>query len=89
MSIPRTKDVTRFDEGGVATLKEILDKIQRLSINTLGDTMKGPLGFKSYTDTNRPTASDQEAGTAIWNSDDGKLNISDGTDWTLPDGTTT
>lgn len=40
-----------------------------------------------YTDTTRPAAS---AGVqVIFNTDDGQLNISDGTNWTLPNGTTT
>ena len=42
---------------------------------------------KVYTDANRPNAG--EAGKTIFNSDDGQLNIDDGTNWTLPDGTTT
>jgi len=29
------------------------------------------------------------AGRVVFNSDDGALNIDDGTNWTLPDGTTT
>jgi hypothetical protein len=28
-------------------------------------------------------------GRVIYNSDDGQLNVGDGTNWTLPDGTTT
>lgn len=30
-----------------------------------------------------------QAGVVIFNTDDGQLNVSDGTNWTLPDGTTT
>lgn len=40
-----------------------------------------------YTDAQRPAAG--TAGRVIFNSDDGQLNIDDGTNWTLPDGTTT
>lgn len=39
------------------------------------------------TDATRPAAG--TAGRVFFNSDDGKLNIDDGTNWTLPDGTTT
>ena len=30
-----------------------------------------------------------KAGRVIYNTDDGQLNVDDGTNWTLPDGTTT
>ena len=40
-----------------------------------------------YTDTNRPDPG--EVGKVIFNTTDGQLNIDDGTNWTLPDGTTT
>ena len=40
-----------------------------------------------YDDAGRPAAG--YAGRMIFNSDDGHLNIDDGTNWTLPDGTTT
>ncbi len=45
------------------------------------------LNTKVYTDANRPDAGSD--GKIIFNSDDGQLNIDDGTNWTLPDGTTT
>ncbi len=40
-----------------------------------------------YTDTSRPAAG--TIGKVIFNTTDGQLNIDDGTNWTLPDGTTT
>ncbi len=43
--------------------------------------------FKSYNDAGRPTAG--TAGRTIWNTDDAQLNIDDGAQWTLPDGTAT
>jgi len=42
---------------------------------------------KIYTNASRPAAGIM--GKIIFNSDDGQLNIDDGTNWTLPDGTTT
>ena len=39
------------------------------------------------TDTTR--GSPGQKGRIIFNDDDGKLNVDDGTNWTLPDGTTT
>jgi hypothetical protein len=47
----------------------------------------GDLLLNVYTDATRPAAG--TAGRVIFNSDDGQLNIDDGTNWTLPDGTTT
>lgn len=40
-----------------------------------------------YTDATRPAAGTQ--GQFFFNSDDGQMNVDDGTNWTLPDGTTT
>lgn len=47
----------------------------------------GDLIVQSYTDGTRPAAG--TAGRIIFNTTDGQLNIDDGTNWTLPDGTTT
>jgi len=41
----------------------------------------------TYTDAQRPAAG--TAGRIIFNTDDGQLNVDDGTNWTLPDGTAT
>ncbi len=41
----------------------------------------------TYTDTSRPAAG--EVGKVIFNTTDGQLNVDDGTNWTLPDGTAT
>lgn len=46
-----------------------------------------PVVLPSYTNSSRPAAG--TAGLMIFNTDDGQLNIDDGTNWTLPDGTTT
>jgi hypothetical protein len=48
-----------------------------------------PVIFASYDDTTRPDAAEVGPGATIWNTDDAMLNISDGADWTLPDGTVT
>jgi hypothetical protein len=47
----------------------------------------GHMQLKVLTDATRGSAG--TAGQVIFNSDDGQLNIDDGTNWTLPDGTTT
>lgn len=47
----------------------------------------GDLVVRSRTDANRGSAG--TAGRVIFNTDDGQLNIDDGTNWTLPNGTTT
>lgn len=46
-----------------------------------------PVKLGVFTDATRPAAG--VAGRVIFNSDDGQLNVDDGTNWTLPDGTTT
>ena len=40
----------------------------------------------AYTDATRPAASSVPAGTVIYNSDDGGINVSDGTNWKGPSG---
>lgn len=55
------------------------------SFSVLGSYLKPPV----KTDANRGSAATAGAGAVIYNSTDGKLNVSNGTDWTLPDGTTT
>ena len=47
----------------------------------------GDLVVQSYNDAGRPTAG--TAGRIIFNTDDGQLNIDDGAQWTLPDGSAT
>ena len=57
-------------------------------IDTTGNvSVDVSLVLPSYTDTTRPSPG--TAGKVIFNTDDGQLNIDDGTNWTLPDGTTT
>jgi hypothetical protein len=64
--------------------------IFRVSSNNLGfasgDTLD-TLPLKSYTDATRGAPG--TAGRVIFNTTDGQLNIDDGVNWTLPDGTTT
>ena len=60
------------------------------SVNVLDDismSSQTTLKLGVYTDAQRPAAG--TAGRIIFNSDDGNLNIDDGTNWILPDGTTT
>lgn len=59
-----------------------------ISSSATGDyTFDRPVKVGVFTDAGRPAAG--TAGRIIFNSDDGQLNIDDGTNWTLPDGTTT
>ncbi len=51
----------------------------------LGGTLD--IRFPSYTDASRPAFGN--AGLVIFNTDDGQLNVDDGSQWTLPDGTAT
>jgi pentose-5-phosphate-3-epimerase len=41
----------------------------------------GPIAMKTYTNSNRPSASSLAAGTMIYNTDDHAPNFSDGTNW--------
>lgn len=60
------------------------DGLMRLGVANTGFS---ELNLSSKTDANRGAAG--AAGRVIFNSDDGNLNIDDGTNWILPDGTTT
>jgi hypothetical protein len=60
--------------------------VERLRIDEDGIKPSG-LVAPSFSDATRPAAG--LAGSIIFNTDDGMLNIDDGTNWTLPDGTTT
>lgn len=68
-----------------------------VSFSTMILTMRvvsSPVGaqstiFPSYTDSSRPSAGAVTAGTAIWNTDDGYPNWSDGANWVEADGTST
>ena len=51
------------------------------------DESVSELKLKVYTDATRPTPG--TAGRIIYNSTDGNLNIDNGTNWILPDGTAT
>jgi hypothetical protein len=55
--------------------------------NVLRLRADGTVQLPTFTNATRPAAG--TAGRIIFNSDDGQLNIDDGTNWTLPDGTTT
>ncbi len=48
----------------------------------------GTVVIPTYSDTTRPTTN-LVAGAVIWNSSDAKINLWDGTQWTLADGTAT
>lgn len=65
--------------------------IQLREISNIKKTMRQmkqtELTVPVYNDSTRPTANKQ--GRIIYNTDDGQLNIDTGSDWTLPDGTTT
>ena len=59
---------------------------QRLDKITLDDLLRAPV----FTDSSRSSAlTANDAGVVIFNSDDGKLNVWNGSNWTLPDGSIT
>jgi len=53
---------------------------------TAGATTNPIIILRARTDANRPSASDAGAGGIIYNSDDGGLNVSDGSNWRAPSG---
>jgi hypothetical protein len=61
----------------------------RVQLLTAYTDVSKPFRFAPYTDGTRPAATSVPAGSTIWNTSDAQLNISDGTNWTLPDGSTT
>lgn len=54
-----------------------------------GTVVDIPTAFRlpRYSNATRPSPGNE--GHVIWNTDDGQINVDDGTNWTLPDGTTT
>lgn len=68
--------------------QSIIDEIKDLQrrLNAL-ERYAGTTIFPSYSDSNRPAVGN--VGRVIFNTDDGNLNIDNGTNWILPDGTVT
>lgn len=58
----------------------------RAAVAQAVESMLNPI--PEYSDATRPTAGPQDP-LIIFNTDDGNLNIDNGTAWILPDGTTT
>lgn len=85
------KEFESFEDGSLALqqLSRGIEELRRQLINTINDhsDVLDGLQLPLHTDANRGAAS--TAGRLIFNTDDGRLNIDDGTNWTLPDGTTT
>jgi hypothetical protein len=69
----------------VIAIEELRKQLVNLTADH-ADLLNG-LQLPVYTDASRGAAGTE--GRVIFNSDDGSLNIDDGTDWTLPDGTIT
>ena len=67
----------------LALIDELADRVALLET---GIETQGMIA-RSYTDATRPSAGN--AGLIIFNTSDGQLNVDDGTNWTLPDGTAT
>jgi hypothetical protein len=71
--------------GGAIYLQ--LTSVTKMSLGTTGIVAIDYFNFYNRTDANRGTPS--ETGSTIFNTNDGKLNIWNGANWTLPDGTVT
>lgn len=68
-----------YDPGNEAAFRQIFDRFASNVVTALGSI------FPKVTDATRPAPG--TAGRVVFNVDDGNLNIDDGTDWILPDGT--
>lgn len=75
-----TPDQFSFIQGELARISAALQGVDDY-------IQSGEITLAVYTNSTRPAAGTE--GRIIFNSDDGNLNIDDGTDWILPDGTTT
>lgn len=79
------EEVDRIFRDLVGAIEEFRSRLT----NILGDhaDLLDSLQLPVVTDATRGSAG--TAGRIVFNSDDGNLNIDDGTNWILPDGTTT
>ena len=68
-------------------LAEMQKRLSNLSREVRDWEFGGNVTITKLADNTRGVAG--KPGRVIFNTDDGQLNIDDGTNWTLPDGTTT
>jgi len=54
--------------------------------NIIQIDLNGVKWVKSFTDATRPTPASAGSGAVIYNTDDGGLNLSDGSNWRAPSG---
>lgn len=84
---------TRINELSEQTAPASLDLLVTEDVddsnNTKKITMESLISGRVPVRTNANRGAAGTPGRVIFNSDDGQLNIDDGTNWTLPDGTTT
>lgn len=76
-----------FGSGGLAPPLGLSPQLQHWYAQLVAEIRRAQLGVPVYTDATRPDPGN--VGHVIFNTDDGQLNVDDGTNWTLPDGTTT
>jgi len=72
-------------------LTEVLDRYVRENFKTIEEELNKAtkvVSHPNYSDSTRPM-SGLTKGDTIYNTDDGQLNIWDGTQWTTPDGAAT
>lgn len=72
---------------GFAAPPNMPEEMQVWFAQVISEMRKAFENVPVYSDTTRPSAG--QVGRVIFNTTDGQLNIDDGTNWTLPDGTTT
>jgi hypothetical protein len=81
-----TDEAYNIGAGGVMNL--FVNSMTGTEVETGIANVSVPGGVRVFTDATRPNPG-KKVGRVIFNSDDGQLNIDNGTVWTLPDGTAT
>lgn len=88
------RELNSFEELN-SFLREFVRNIEEIRLIASEVTESHATSLDAYENGEMPVLTDATrgspgtAGRVIFNTDDGQLNIDDGTNWTLPDGTTT
>ena len=77
-----------YNIGAAGVMNLFVNSISGTEVETGIANVSIPGGFRVYTDGTRPLPG-KKIGRTIFNTDDGQINIDNGTAWTLADGTAT
>lgn len=84
MSVTVPRDSGEFSKAWLSLFEGLASVVNALASED-GQTIRAT----QYDDATRPTLGAQDAGVIIFNTGDGVLNVWDGAQWTLTDGTAT